>query len=77
MDAILQLPNFEAILLITHDIDLAVCYANRVVLVYQGRIVADGPPQEVLAQYFICEIGKDLGFSDELLDRKGLPPPGE
>jgi len=55
MDAILQLPNFEAILFITHDIDLAVCYANRVVLVYEGRIAADGPPQEVLAQYELLE----------------------
>jgi energy-coupling factor transporter ATP-binding protein EcfA2 len=55
MDAILQLPNFEAILFITHDIDLAVCYANRVVLVYEGRIAADGPPQEVLAQYDLLE----------------------
>jgi energy-coupling factor transporter ATP-binding protein EcfA2 len=55
MDAILQLPNFEAILFITHDIDLAVCYANRVVLVYEGRIAADGPPQEVLAQHDLLE----------------------
>jgi len=55
MDAILQLPNFEAILFITHDIDLAVCYANRVVLVYEGRIAADGKPQEVLAQYDLLE----------------------
>ena len=48
MDAIVQLP-FEAILFITHDLDLAVRYANRVVLVADGRIVADGPPEEVLA----------------------------
>ncbi|HSF82319.1 MAG TPA: ABC transporter ATP-binding protein, partial [Anaerolineales bacterium] len=45
MDAILQLPSFEAILFITHDIDLAVVYANRVLLVADGRLVADGPPQ--------------------------------
>ncbi len=49
MDAILQLPGFEAILFITHDVDLAVIYANRVLLVAEGRLVADGPPQEVLA----------------------------
>ncbi|HSF81501.1 MAG TPA: hypothetical protein VLA49_09725, partial [Anaerolineales bacterium] len=49
MDAILQLPSFEAILFITHDIDLAVVYANRVLLVADGRLVADGPPQEVMA----------------------------
>jgi len=48
MDAILKLPSFEAILFITHDIDLAVIYANRVLLLNQGRIVADGPTQEVL-----------------------------
>jgi energy-coupling factor transport system ATP-binding protein len=49
MDAILQMPGFEAILFITHDIDLAVIYANRVLLVNNGRIIADGPPHLVLA----------------------------
>ncbi len=49
MDAILQLPGFEAVLFITHDVDLAVIYANRVLLFAEGRIVADGPPSEVLA----------------------------
>ncbi len=48
MDAILQLPTFEAILFITHDIDLAVIYASRVLLVGQGQVVADGTPHEVL-----------------------------
>jgi energy-coupling factor transporter ATP-binding protein EcfA2 len=43
--------RFAAILFITHDIDLAVCYANRVLLLSEGRIVADGPPQEVLADF--------------------------
>lgn len=48
MDSILKLPNFAAILFITHDIDLAVVYANRVLLMNQGRIIADGSPREVL-----------------------------
>lgn len=48
MDAILQLPGFEAILFITHDVDLAVIYANRVLLMADGSLVADGPPHEVL-----------------------------
>ena len=51
MNAILGLPNFVAILFITHDIDLAVCYANRVILVHSGTIAADGPPAEVLADF--------------------------
>ncbi len=49
MDSILQLPGFAAVLFITHDLDLAICYANRVVLMDEGRIVADGPPQVVLS----------------------------
>ena len=32
-------------------------------------------PQEVLDQYFTWEIGEELGFSDELLERKGIPGP--
>jgi energy-coupling factor transporter ATP-binding protein EcfA2 len=55
MDAILSgysssaMPGFEAVLFITHDLDLAIIYANRVILMVDGRIVADGPPAEVLA----------------------------
>ena len=48
MDAIMQLPGFEAILFITHDVDLAVIYANRVLLVANGSLVADGSPYEIL-----------------------------
>lgn len=48
MDSILQMPGFEAILFITHDLDLALIYANRILLVDQGRIVGDGTPREVL-----------------------------
>ncbi|MFZ5923449.1 MAG: ABC transporter ATP-binding protein [Chloroflexota bacterium] len=51
MDSILQLPNFEAILFITHDVDLATIYANRVILVANGRVEADGPPQDVLRDF--------------------------
>lgn len=49
MDSILQMPGFESVLFITHDIDMAVIYANRVILVADGRVAADGPPHEVLA----------------------------
>jgi len=44
----LQMPGFDSILFITHDIDLAVIYANRILLIYSGRIIADGTPHEVL-----------------------------
>ncbi len=40
--------NFAATLFITHDLDLAVTYANRVLLFGDKHIVADGKPQDVL-----------------------------
>ena len=43
--------NFAATLFITHDLDLAVTYANRVLLVGDRHIVADGPPEEVLKDF--------------------------
>ena len=51
MDSILQMPGFEAILFITHDVDLAVIYANRVLLIADGRLIADGTTQEVLRDF--------------------------
>ncbi|RPJ27405.1 MAG: ABC transporter ATP-binding protein [Chloroflexi bacterium] len=43
--------NFAATLFITHDLDLAVMYANRILLVGDRHIVADGPPEEVLKDF--------------------------
>ena len=51
MDSILQMPAFEAILFITHDVDLAVIYANRILMISDGRLVADGTPQDVLHDF--------------------------
>jgi energy-coupling factor transport system ATP-binding protein len=45
----------EAILFITHDLDLAIAYANRVLLVADGQLIADGPPEHVLARRDILE----------------------
>jgi energy-coupling factor transporter ATP-binding protein EcfA2 len=51
MDSILQMPAFEAILFITHDVDLAVIFANRILMISDGRLAADGTPQEVLRDF--------------------------
>jgi energy-coupling factor transport system ATP-binding protein len=40
--------NFAATLFITHDLDLAVTYANRVLLFGDRHVVADGKPEDVL-----------------------------
>lgn len=51
MDAILQMPGFDAILFITHDIDMAVIYANRVIMVNNGTLVCDTTPAEGLKDF--------------------------
>lgn len=39
----------SAILLVTHDVELAAALADRVILLSQGEVIANGPPAEVLA----------------------------
>jgi energy-coupling factor transporter ATP-binding protein EcfA2 len=51
MDSILQMPGFEAVIFITHDVDLAAIYANRVLMISDGRLIADGKPQDVLRDF--------------------------
>lgn len=51
MDSILQMPGFEAVLFITHDVDLAVIFANRILMISDGRLVADGKPPDVLRDF--------------------------
>ncbi|MDO9122439.1 MAG: ABC transporter ATP-binding protein, partial [Anaerolineaceae bacterium] len=51
MDSILQMPGFDAILFITHDIDMAVIYANRVIMVNDGTLVCDAAPPEALKNF--------------------------
>jgi energy-coupling factor transport system ATP-binding protein len=55
MDSILQMPGFDAVIFITHDVDLAVIFATRILLLYSGEIVADGAPQEVLRKEALLE----------------------
>jgi energy-coupling factor transport system ATP-binding protein len=38
-----------AILVVTHDVELAAAIADRVILMSQGEIIAEGPPADVLA----------------------------
>ena len=48
MDGISQLDFFVAQVFITHDLDLALSYATRVVLFADGQIIADGDPADIL-----------------------------
>ena len=55
MDSILEMPGFDSIVFITHDVDLAVVYANRILLLSKGELVADGGPQTVLGNREMLE----------------------
>ncbi len=50
------------IILITHDMELAARHAQRIVVLHQGHIIADGVPREVFSQ-------------TRLLEQAGLRPP--
>jgi energy-coupling factor transporter ATP-binding protein EcfA2 len=45
---VLAIPGLESVYLVTHDVDLALTHADRILLFRDGRIVADGPPLEVI-----------------------------
>ncbi|MBI9043715.1 MAG: energy-coupling factor ABC transporter ATP-binding protein [Anaerolineaceae bacterium] len=77
MDSILEMPGFESILFITHDVDLAVIYANRVVLVDKGRIMADGPTHEVLADEELLKHCRVLPTSLLKMNLEMLPKTGK
>lgn len=45
-----------AVLAVLHDLGLAAAYADRVVLLRDGRVVADGPPRDVLTGELLSEV---------------------
>jgi energy-coupling factor transporter ATP-binding protein EcfA2 len=52
-----------AVLVATHDVEFAAELAERVVLLADGRVIADGPATEILAGgwYFSTEVARILG----------------
>lgn len=58
-----RIENGQAVIVATHDAEFACTYATRVVLLAEGRVIADGPPSELLAGgwYFATETARVLG----------------
>jgi len=48
MHELLAIPGLESVYLVTHDVDLALAHADRILLFRGGEIVADGPPADVI-----------------------------
>ncbi|MFN8518003.1 MAG: heme ABC transporter ATP-binding protein [Chloroflexota bacterium] len=45
-----------AVVVVAHDLQLAGAWADRVVMLEQGRVAADGPPQEVLTEALLSRV---------------------
>ena len=76
MDSILQMPAFEAIIFITHDVDLAAIYANRVLIISDGKLIADGKPQDVLRDFDRLKANRIIPTSLLALNLKRLGTTG-
>jgi len=55
MEYLRGLPELDALLIITHDLDLALRFTQRILLLKEGNLVADGPPLQVLADPALLE----------------------
>ena len=55
MEYLRSLPELDVLLIITHDLDLALRFTQRVLLLKDGRLVGDGPPLQVLADPALLE----------------------
>ncbi|MEO8251460.1 MAG: ABC transporter ATP-binding protein [Chloroflexota bacterium] len=49
MREVARIDGLESVYFVTHDADLALIHADRILLMRDGRIVADGAPLEVIA----------------------------
>jgi energy-coupling factor transport system ATP-binding protein len=49
MREVLAIEGLRSLYFVTHDVDLALTHADRILLFREGRVVADGPPMDVVA----------------------------
>jgi energy-coupling factor transporter ATP-binding protein EcfA2 len=66
------------VLLITHDMELAAQLAERILVLHDGQLTADGPPVEVLrGGRVLAEAGLTPHFAVTLAERLGRPELGQ
>lgn len=60
----------RAVLVALHDLSLALRFADRVVLLHEGRIAGDGPPIETLSRERIAKV---FGIESRIATIDGIP----
>src|SRR5436190_13369450 len=62
-----------AVVIATHDVEFAASFADRVVLLGDGDVIADGPAADVLSGgwYFATETARILGAGGAILPERG------
>jgi energy-coupling factor transport system ATP-binding protein len=62
-----------AVVIATHEVEFAAAFADRVLLLGDGTLIADGTPQEVLSGgwYFATEVARILGVAGAILPEQG------
>lgn len=62
-----------AVVVATHDVEFAASFADRVVLLGDGEVIADGPAAEVLSGgwYFATEVARILGIEGTISPAAG------
>jgi energy-coupling factor transport system ATP-binding protein len=75
LDEVLAMQGLESIYLITHDVDLALVRSDRILVIRDGAVVADGPPLAVIEdeeRWQACNLHRTTLMQANL----ALRPPG-
>lgn len=60
----------QSVIASLHDLSLAARFADRVIVMHQGRVVADGPPRQALTGSILDEV---FGVTGRWLEEEGEP----
>ena len=68
-----QLARGAAVIVATHDVEFAAEFAERVVLLGDGVVIADGPADEILSGgwYFATEVARVLDLPGVVTPEQG------
>jgi branched-chain amino acid transport system ATP-binding protein len=64
-DLLLKLPGEITLILIEHDMDVALRVAEQVTMMHDGRVIVEGTPAEIRANQLVHDLYLGSGFTEE------------